>query len=105
MPRGIPGWRFGVRWGCYALDKELNREEVEKKTTDLLAKVTKGERWVDPRGVTHIPLLLNGAIVGNLWKDVDLNKLEVGAYWAARFGIKVELAYNKEIVGMLWLAQ
>jgi hypothetical protein len=97
------GWKFGPRWGSYYAEKELDREKVEKDARSLLAKASKGDRWTDPRGIPHIPLLVSGSLVGNLWEDADLNSLEVGTYWAARFGVKVELVYNSRVVGMIWL--
>jgi hypothetical protein len=42
-------------------------------------------------------------VVGNLWEDADLKGLEVGGYWAARFGVKVELVHDGKVVGMIWL--
>jgi len=99
-----PGYKYGPRYGAYYSDKELDRSKVEKDAKDLLAKVTKDKAWTSLRGVKHIPLLAEKKyIVGDLWKDVDLNKVEIGTYWAGRRGVKVELVFNKEVVGMLWL--
>jgi len=27
----------------------------------------------------------------------------VGGYWAARFGVKVELVHDGKVIGMIWL--
>jgi|YelNatPaOPRAMG01_1025707.scaffolds.fasta_scaffold00295_49 hypothetical protein len=97
------GWKFGPRWGYYYADKELDRSKVETDAKALLAKATKGETWKDPRGVQHIPLVFGNDVVGNLWEDADLKELEVGGYWAARFGVKVELVHDGKVVGMIWL--
>lgn len=98
------GWRFGPKGQYYYTAKEVDRDKVEADTRDALAKVKKGDAWTDPRGVKHIPLLLDGDIVGNLWEDVPLSDLKVGSYWAAAWGSKVELVHQDRVVGMLWLA-
>ncbi len=61
----MPGmhWHYGPRWGYYYTDKEVDRDTVEKDTRTLLATATKGQTWTDPRGGTHIPLLVSGSIV------------------------------------------
>ena len=102
------GWRYGPRFGAYYAGPEsgteIDRAKVEQEMRELFAKATKGTRWVDPRGVPHIPLALEGGVVGNLWEEADLASLEVASYWAAGFGVKVELARDGRVVGMLWLA-
>jgi hypothetical protein len=97
------GWKFGPRWGSYYAEKELDREKVEKDAQSLLAKANNGDKWTDPRGIQHISLLVGHDVVGNLWEDADLKSLEVGTYWAARFGVKVELVHDGRVVGMVWL--
>jgi len=42
--------------------------------------------------------------VGNLWEEADLAALQVAGYWAAPFGVKVELARDGLVEGMLWPA-
>lgn len=87
--------------------EELSEEQVEKDSKNLLAKVKKGEAWTDPTGVKHIPLLLNDEVVGQVFEEkvTDPKALEVASYWVGGFGVKVDLAYNKKVVGMLWLRQ
>jgi hypothetical protein len=97
-------WRFH-RGCCYYTEKELDRDKVEKDAKALLAKATKDETWTSPRGVKHIPLVVDSNVVGNLWEDVDLKSLEIGAYWAARSGTRVELVHNDKVVGMIWLGE
>ena len=97
------GWKFGPRWGCCYAEKELDPSKVETDAKALLAKTTKGETWKGARGVQHIPLTVDSDVAGNLWEDADLNSLEIGAYWAARFGVKVELVHDRKVVGMVWL--
>jgi len=101
MPRF--GWKFGPRWNAYYSEKEVSRDKVQKDAASILAKASKGDAWRSGLGVTHYPILLGGEIVGNLWENVDLDKLEVGAYWSGPFGIKAELVYDKKVVGVLWL--
>ncbi|MEM3503828.1 MAG: hypothetical protein QW134_06360, partial [Nitrososphaeria archaeon] len=58
----------------------------------------------NPRGIKHIPLLLNDEVVGQLFDNVeDLKSMEVASYWVGKFGVKVDLAQGKKVVGMLWL--
>jgi hypothetical protein len=97
------GWRYGPRWHHYYVDQEIDRATVEKKAKETLASATREAPWTDPRGVKHIPLTVDGQIVGNLWEDADPKTLQVGGYWAARFGVKAELVHNSRVVGMLWL--
>jgi hypothetical protein len=100
-----PYWKFGPMWGCYCTDKEIDRDKIERDIKDLLAKATKGKEWSDLNGIKHIPLIVNGQIVGNIWKEADLKSLKVGAYWTAKFGIKAELVNNKEVIGVIWSAE
>jgi len=99
------GWKFGPRWGQYYAEQELDRSDIEKDAKALLARAIKGEAWTNPRGIRHIPLLDGSNLVGHLWEDADLASLEVGTYWAGRFGVKVELVHGSRVVGMLWLPQ
>jgi hypothetical protein len=104
MPfRGF-GWKRGPKWGYYAGAEEVDRAKVEQAAKDLLARATKGAAWTNPMGIRHYPIVVDGAIVGNLWKDVDLKSLTPGAHWFGKFGVNVELIYNGEVVGTLWIA-
>jgi len=100
------GWAYGSRWGHYYAEheQELDRSKVEDAAKVVLARVTKGEAWTDPHGTEHIPLLDDGALVGNLWDDVDPTKLEVATYWDTPSGVKVELSHNRRVVGTVWVA-
>jgi len=79
------------------------KEKIEKAAKDILSKAKKGKSWTSPNGIKHIPLLVGEDIVGNLWKDVDIKSLEIGSYWVRPCCTKVELIYNDEIVGMMWI--
>ncbi|MCW1301922.1 MAG: hypothetical protein OH316_02190 [Candidatus Parvarchaeota archaeon] len=98
------GWRL-MNERYYSSDnEELDEKQVEKDSKELLSKVKKGESWTDPRGIKHIPLLLNDEVVGQLFDDVeDPKSMGVASYWVGRFGVKVDLAQGKKVVGMLWL--
>jgi hypothetical protein len=74
-----------------AEEEDVASEKVQARTRELLAGASRGAAWTGPRGGKHIPILNGGEVVGNLWEDVDLQEAEVGAYWAARFGVKAEL--------------
>ena len=96
------GWKHR-KYG-YIVEGTVNYEELVKKAKELLSKAVKGQTWACRWGSTHIPLLVNNQIVGKLWEDLDLNSLEIGAYWFARVGTKVELVHNKKVVGVLWIS-
>ena len=98
------GWRYGPRWSYYYSGKEVDRDTVEKNAEAVLSQATKGQAWTDPRGVKHIPIVVSGGVVGDLWEDVDLKKLRVGAYWAAGFGVKAELVQDGKVVGTTWVS-
>ena len=83
---------------------EIDRATVEQKAHAILRKATKGSRWVDPRGVSHFSLVVEGGVVGNLWEDADPASLQVAGYWVAGFGVRVELAREGRVVGLLGLA-
>jgi len=97
------GWRFGPRYQDYYSGRQVARDKVEAAVRADLARATKGAQWTNPRGIAHIPLLVDGQIVGNLWRDANLTKLEIGSYWAGPFGQHVELVVNGEVVGMIWV--
>ena len=97
------GWRFGPRYGDYYSGRQVARDEVEAAVHIDLAHATKGTTWTNPRGVAHIPLLVDGQIVGSLWRDADLARLEIGSYWAGPFGEHVELIADGQVVGMIWV--
>ena len=99
------GWRYGSRWGAYYTDKGVDRSKVERDTRNLLAQATQGDASAGSHVGKHIPLLLGGKVVGNLWEDVDLKTLDVGAYSVGSFRVKVELVHNGKVVGMVWLSE
>ena len=103
MPRGMPGFGWRFRGGGYYTDKSVPTSEVEEKLKEALSKATKGHTWTDGRGVKHTEIVVDNEIVGNLWEDVDLASLKLGAYWVTPMGIKAELETNDRVVGMIWL--
>jgi hypothetical protein len=82
----------------------VDKEKIISDAKELLAKAKKGNKWVAPNGMVQVPIVVGNAVVGKLWKDVDLNELEIGAHWIAKFGVNVELVKNGEVAGVLWLA-
>jgi len=97
-------WKRGPKWGYYVEGVSVDREKVISDAKELLSKAKKGNVWTAPNGIKHIPIVVDNAVVGKLWKDVDLKGLEIGNYWAAKFGVDVELVKDGEVVGMLWFA-
>ena len=94
------GWRrrgFG-----YAVEP-VDYETLKSKAKDLLSKAKLGESWVCGCGTKHIPIVVDGQIFGELWKDVKLSDVEVGSYWYSRRGAKVQLVKDGEVVGFVWI--
>ncbi|MFA4668982.1 hypothetical protein QDY65_00290 [Pyrococcus kukulkanii] len=104
MPFGVPGWKWKVGRFGYVMEKEPSYKEIKEKAKALLEKATKGPAWHCRYGTFHVPLLVDGEIVGELWEDVEPRELEVGAYWHGKWGTKVQLVKNGRVVGLLWLA-
>jgi hypothetical protein len=104
MPFGVPGcgWKVG-RFG-YTVENEPNYEEIRAKAKEVLSRATKGARWLGKWGTVHIPIVVDGVIVGELWGDVDPKEVEIGAYWFGRWGTKVQLVKDGRVVGFIWLA-
>ena len=104
MPFGAPGWKWKVGRFGYTLENEPDYEEIKAKTKELLEKAVKGNAWRNPRGVLHVPLVVENQIVGELWEDLDPKELEVGSYWFGKWGTKVQLVKDGRVVGFIWLA-
>jgi hypothetical protein len=104
LAAGPYGWRYSAPGGYYYQDKQLDRATVEKNARAALDAAAKGEAWKSPRGINHVPLVnKDKLVIGNLWEDVDLKSIEIGAYWTGRGGTKAELTVGGKVVGVLWL--
>jgi hypothetical protein len=100
------GWRYNSGAGGYYSGKEtVTPVKVEAAAKAALAKAKKGTPWSSRWGVTHTPILIGNEIVGQLWEDADLSKLQVGSFWAGTFGQKVELVNGTRVVGMMWVRE
>lgn len=97
------GWRYGPGVGGYHSGQEVARDKVEDAVKTALGKATKGTVWTSPRGVKYTPITVDGQVVGHLWEDADLSALQVGAYWAGRFGQKVDLTKDNRVIGTIWV--
>jgi hypothetical protein len=104
MPFGAPSWKWKVGRFGYTTGNEPNYEEIKAKAKEALSKATKGAKWTGKWGSTHIPLVIDGQIIGELWEDVDPREVEVGAYWFGKWGTKVQLVKDGKVVGFIWLA-
>ncbi len=90
-------WRYG-----YTIEK-ADFEAAKKHAQELLSKATKGDPWRCRCGAEHIPIIVSGRIVGELWEDVDLGSVEIGDYWLSRWGGKAHLVSGGRVVGFVWL--
>ncbi|EHR78746.1 hypothetical protein OCC_05756 [Thermococcus litoralis DSM 5473] len=104
MPFGVSGWKWKVGRFGYMIESEPNYEEIKAKAKEVLSRVAKGAAWRCRCGSLHIPLIVEGQIIGELWEDVDPKEVEVGAYWFGRWGTKVQLVKDGRVVGFIWLA-
>lgn len=96
-------WKKGVRGYYDAGQDDIDPEKIEEKAKERLTNASKGEAWTGRCGCLHIPILIEKEVVGELWQDEDLKRLEIGDYWSGHWGIKVQLVKDKEIVGFIWL--
>ena len=104
MPFGIPGWRWKIGRFGYTTDSEPDYEKIRAEAKTLLEKAIKGEAWRSRCGTLHIPLIVEGNIIGELWEDTEIKDLDIGTYWYGKWGIKVQLTKNGRIVGFIWLS-
>lgn len=97
-------WRQSPKHIGYFEEQELDREVLEKEAFALLKRSRVGEEWHHPFGVTSYPILNGEDIVGTLWdRQAALDSLKIGVYWSSRWGIKVDLVKDEQVVGYLWL--
>ncbi len=94
-------WKCGPRNGGYESENGGDRDKVVAALKKLLTSATKGDAWSNPNGTLHIPVLVDGDSVGNLWDDVKLSDQKLASHWAAPFGVKVELSHDGHVVGMV----
>lgn len=97
------GWRYGPRAYGYSSGVEVDRGKVDAAVKETLSKATKGKTWSTPAGVKHTPILVDDQVVGQLWEDSDPATLIIGAFWAGRWGVNVELVKDGKVVGMIWV--
>ncbi len=102
VPFGKPRWGFG-RGGIWGSPRAVTPEEVRAQAREILSRAEKGPAWIGRCGRRHIPLILNGVTVGEIWEDVDPRTLEVGSYKYGKWGIKVQLVKDARVVGILRL--
>jgi hypothetical protein len=103
MPMPKWGWKFGPRHYAYYMTESVPREQVEAKLKETLSRASKGHSWTNPWEIKHTEIVVDNEVVGNIWEDVDLSTLALGAYWVGPWGIKAELVKDGRIVGMIWL--
>ncbi|NPA63027.1 MAG: hypothetical protein GXN95_05695 [Methanococci archaeon] len=72
----------------------INPEEI-LKNAEIIEHTT-------PFGYEIKQLEVDGRIVGVLWDNVDLDKVEVGKPFETPFGEKYPLYYNGELVGFIF---
>lgn len=76
-------------------------ENTDINPVDIL-KTAEVVQHTTPFGYNLSHLEIDGKIVGVLWKDVDLSKLEVGEPFNTPFGEKYPLYYDRELVGFIF---
>ncbi|XRO75309.1 hypothetical protein ACO3TA_00035 [Methanocaldococcus sp. 28A] len=76
-------------------------ENIDINPEDIL-KTANIVNYTTPFGYNISHLEIDGQIVGVLWKDVDLSKLEIGEPFNTPFGEKYPLYYDGELVGFVF---
>ncbi len=99
----MPWWKWKRGMYGYTLEGDVDYEHIKSEAKDILEKAEKGAAWQGKWGSVHMPIVVNGQIVGELWEDVDLKELEVGAYWLGKWGRKVQLVKDGRVAGFIWL--
>jgi hypothetical protein len=51
----------------------------------------------------HYAIVKDGQIVGVLWQNVNLSDVEIGQPYLAKWGVRIPLVYNGQIVGQLFV--
>jgi hypothetical protein len=97
------GWRFGPHGYGYSTGIEVDRGKVDAAVKETLSKASKGQVWSTPAGTKHTPLLIDNEVIGQLWEDVDLKTLTIGAFWAGPWGVNVELVKDGRVIGTVWV--
>ncbi len=95
-------WKRGM-YG-YTLESDVDYERIKSEAKSILERAERGDAWQGKWGSVHIPIVVNGQIVGEVWEDVDLKELEIGAYSLGKWGRKVQLVKNGRVVGFVWLS-
>jgi hypothetical protein len=81
---------------------EYDIGDIEAKAREILSNAEVVERCAN---ATHYSLVYDGSVVGVLWKNVDLSNVEIGQPLLARWGAKVPLYSNGELVGQIFVGQ
>lgn len=100
---GASAYRFGapdqIRQNTGIAEYDVS--EIEAKAREILSNAEVVERCT--ANVTHYSIVYDGKVVGVLWKNVDLNSVEIGQPWIAKWGVKVPLYSNGELVGQMFI--
>ena len=121
MGRRYRGWIYGPGpkpwcpwfgyWGEYnSMNYQFSQTQTNyqygstqgNRIREILLKAIKGQRINAPYGGYNIPIIYNDSIIGWLWEDVPLDKVNLGEFLSTGRGTRVSLIYKGRIVGFVW---
>ena len=76
---------------------KADRESIKKRVVEIL----RSSERVRKQG--KIVLLHNGVKVGFIKREVPPESIEIQSYWESRMGIKVEISYQREFIGIVFV--
>ncbi len=93
-------YRCMEQFGRY---NNMKYEDIVSKVKEILSKSSKGIGWKSKCGYTHIPIVFNNQIIGEISEDLDLETLSIGSYRYSKNCIKIQLIRDGEVVGFICL--
>ncbi len=84
-----------MRWCRREMKVKANSEDIKRGVVEIL----RSSERVRKQG--KIVLLHNGVKVGFITKEVSPENIEIQSYWESRIGIKVEISYQGEFIGIV----
>ena len=86
-----------MRWCRREIKVKADRVDIKKRVIEILRSSEK------LRKNGKIILLRNGVKVGFITKEVPPESIEIQSYWESRMGIKVEISYQREFIGIVFI--
>jgi hydrogenase maturation factor len=88
-----------MRWCRREMKVKADREDIKKRVIEILRSSKK------LRKNGKIVLVHNGVKVGFIKREVPPESIEIQSYWKSRIGVKVEISYNGEFIGIVFIRE